>query len=209
MTRIVHFSDLHGSPLTLPKADIYVGTGDLLANSARLWLWPDKGAEQQWQQEWIKQNQKQWSNMFASKTSPLFLVRGNHDFVNISPLFSSHAGKVHEFTDPEIVIEGSLRIAGLRGVKTINGVWADEMNEFEFKYRLDCLKYKDFDILLTHGPASGILDDSFGSEILREFCELKDFKAHLFGHIHETYGTAKKVNKIYSNAATGYNIIDI
>jgi Icc-related predicted phosphoesterase len=34
-------------------------------------------------------------------------------------------------------------------------------------------------------------------------------KAHLFGHIHESYGTYHANGTTYSNAATWFNVIDL
>ncbi len=207
--RIVHFSDFHGSSQSLPKADLYIGTGDFLANSSRLWLWPDKGPERQWQESWIEANYLKWSKMFASHDSPLFLVKGNHDFVSVAPLFEQHSGSIYEFNDPEVAVVNGVRIAGMRGVKTINGIWADEYDETELEFRLDYLKYKDFDILMTHGPSYGVLDEGYGSRAMLEFVNNKDFKMHCFGHTHLDKGVLTLNKKIISNAATGFNIIDL
>lgn len=63
----------------------------------------------------------------------------------------------------------------------------------------------DTDILITHGPPYGILDSCYGrnvgcSELLKA-CERIKPKYHLFGHIHEGYGTKIENGVVYINAS--------
>jgi Icc-related predicted phosphoesterase len=55
----------------------------------------------------------------------------------------------------------------------------------------------NIDILVTHCPPKGILDDNgrWGCPILRELIEDAEPKMHLFGHCHETAGEKVKVGK--------------
>lgn len=66
---------------------------------------------------------------------------------------------------------------------------------------------KGLDILITHGPAYQILDRNSS----REYCGCYDLgryikerkpKYHLFGHIHESYGTYKDDHTTYINCST-------
>jgi Icc-related predicted phosphoesterase len=65
----------------------------------------------------------------------------------------------------------------------------------------------DTDILITHGPPSGILDfvdpkNSPGCEDLTlKLKELKKLKLHVFGHIHESYGTTVRDGVQFVNAS--------
>ena len=65
----------------------------------------------------------------------------------------------------------------------------------------------DVDILITHGPALGILDQNMagiycGSNSLKNRVqELQNLKLHIFGHIHESRGTKIQNNKLFVNAA--------
>jgi predicted phosphodiesterase len=65
----------------------------------------------------------------------------------------------------------------------------------------------DTNVLITHGPPEGIRDgvDSFhrtGCPDLRSRVdELKDLRLHIFGHIHEGYGTQMVGDKLFINAA--------
>ena len=63
----------------------------------------------------------------------------------------------------------------------------------------------DIDVLLTHGPAFGILDwcahgARVGCEDLLEVIEKINPKIHAFGHIHESYGVHETDDTIFVNA---------
>ena len=50
------------------------------------------------------------------------------------------------------------------------------------------------DVLVTHGPALGMLDETYsgegvGCQFLRERVDELHLKLHIFGHIHHSYGT--------------------
>ena len=64
---------------------------------------------------------------------------------------------------------------------------------------------EDTDILITHGPAYGILDlcadgRRVGCHDLLEAVEKIKPKIHAFGHIHEDYGVIEKQGTIFVNA---------
>jgi Icc-related predicted phosphoesterase len=207
MVRTCHFSDLHGQIQQLPEADLYVCTGDILPNSRNLWLFQVKQAEMEFQNHWIKQNVSKWSKIFANPYAPLLVVRGNHSFVDESPLFAYHLGPIHEFNYPEVVQYCGLTIGGFRGVPPINGAWADELSEAELEYR--CESLGKVDVLVTHGPAFGWLDNDYGSTSIRNYLEKHAPKWHLLGHIHEEFGQLDTGTTKISNAACGVNILDI
>jgi len=65
---------------------------------------------------------------------------------------------------------------------------------------------EDTEVLITHGPAFGILDKcpngSLGDQdLLNRIKELPNLKAHIFGHIHESYGKVKKGKITFVNAS--------
>lgn len=64
---------------------------------------------------------------------------------------------------------------------------------------------KKVDVLITHRPPLGVLDNSNGiaygcSDLLDKVNVIKP-KIHLFGHIHDAYGTLELNNIRYYNAA--------
>ena len=211
--KIVHFSDHHGQIPFLPEADLYICTGDILPNS-KMCLWPNKEPEMQIQNHWIDANKDAWAQAFASKEAPLVIVRGNHDFTDLQPLFDKRSSWSYEFTEKPSSFEyNGFTIGGFRGVPPINGIWADEIPENSINFRIRHLE--NLDILLTHGPGYQLLDEGhhYGSEAIRDF--VKDpknagLKLHCFGHTHTDGGKQLLENGIiFSNAATTVNIIDI
>ena len=61
------------------------------------------------------------------------------------------------------------------------------------------------DVLVTHGPPMGVLDrtsrgESVGCEALAEALERIRPRLHVFGHIHESYGTLEKGGTLFVNA---------
>ncbi len=66
---------------------------------------------------------------------------------------------------------------------------------------------KDTDILITHGPPFGILDQTdsnynAGCEMLLKKVNQIKPKIHVFGHIHEGYGMIEKGKTIFANASS-------
>lgn len=63
------------------------------------------------------------------------------------------------------------------------------------------------DVLITHGPPAGYLDETHDGEIVG-CIDLKDAvrrvrpSLHIFGHIHEAYGRIKNGHTEYINAST-------
>lgn len=65
----------------------------------------------------------------------------------------------------------------------------------------------DTDILITHGPPFGILDQASGSgdhqgcrALLDRILQLKP-KLHVFGHVHGAHGTFMTEDTLFVNAA--------
>jgi hypothetical protein len=64
----------------------------------------------------------------------------------------------------------------------------------------------DTDILITHGPPMGILDltlygDTPGCASLLTYVEKIKPALHVFGHIHEAYGTTRQADTMFVNAS--------
>lgn len=72
----------------------------------------------------------------------------------------------------------------------------------------------DVDILITHGPPRGILDETLrakhvGCPQLRErVSTLTSIKLHIFGHIHEGHGTHEDGRVLFVNACTCDHLYD-
>ena len=130
------------------------------------------------------------------------LIGGNHDYFIVENRkdFNKMCKKygVIYLEDEEIIIEG---------IKFYGSPWTPECGNYEFMLPDKQLASKwlqiplDTDVLITHGPAHLILDDSYnrylGSVTLRERIKTiiiigkengHELLAHVFGHIHEGYG---------------------
>jgi Icc-related predicted phosphoesterase len=62
------------------------------------------------------------------------------------------------------------------------------------------------DILITHGPPLGILDNGFGCEDLLQKVTTVKPKLHVFGHVHEQTGIIQQAGTEFINAALVNNI---
>lgn len=252
--RIVHFSDWHGDVFSLPPADLYVCTGDMLPNfrihiidvagkgtveweenldllgeptkakpdGTLLKMPPRPHHEAELQGRYLDRlGSGSMRKLMADKLAPVVCCRGNHDFVDLAPMFAG--GPVFEISDNPIRIsawhykEGPIKVGGVRGVKRHHGRWSDELTKEEFYDRVARLP-SDLEVLVTHAPPEGILDDflgeSIGSAALRSYVARHDpalplLKAHLFGHVHESRGKVTIGETVFSNASLGWTIIDL
>jgi Icc-related predicted phosphoesterase len=76
-------------------------------------------------------------------------------------------------------------------------------------------------VLITHGPPYKILDKCFNGnvgceQLAKRVKELKQLRAHVFGHIHECAGRSKGIhhnvaslNAKYQTRGTPYTVIDV
>lgn len=149
------------------------------------------------------------------------VVRGNHDFVDLHRWFTG--GPTFEFGVHGDVLEfQGLRLAGLRGINFICGEWCDELTSDEWSVAMGRVP-PDCDVLLSHAPPRNVLDDChgnhYGSDHLAQYVQTRMYRteqdgarplrAHLFGHIHESFGSTNIDGTLFSNAATGFLAHDI
>jgi Icc-related predicted phosphoesterase len=145
-------------------------------------------------------------------------VRGNHDYFNYGIQGDSWQG-VNSFN-----LLG-YKWASMRGVPLHTGSWNDELTEDELNVLCQQVPL-DTEILVTHAPPYGILDDArgvptdpmawgnaghdnIGSHAFRKLVEsLPTLKLHMFGHVHEQGANVQvRENVIFSNASTTANFI--
>lgn len=194
--KIVTFSDMHGQQnYNLTKwfdnnpADLLIFAGDLQANQQT-----DYGYE------FIK-----WFHKL--KYPKKILVFGNHDGFYRKTMEYAEKKKYNEIIflfDETTVIDGIKIFGSPHSVEF--GSWWFMMKDEELA---DVWKNipDDVDILITHAPPYGILDntcDGFftGSKtLLQRISELKNMKYHIFGHIHESYGTKAIDGKLFMNVS--------
>ena len=194
--KIVCISDTHTyhHNLILPKGDILIHAGDFCSSG--------------------KQNQvRNFAQWFQSQNfSHKICIPGNHDI--FCELDVMYAKKMFEFTNTHYLFDKEVVIDG---IKFYGSPWQPEFFNWAFNLPRKGQQLKDVwdqipidtNILITHGPPHGILDWSIhsnehvGCELLAsKITELKQLKAHIFGHIHYCHGTQEKDGVKYVNASS-------
>lgn len=190
--RVVAISDTHGlhNQLQLPKGDLLLHSGDV----------SKRGKEQEIIAflHWFSQQDFKYK----------IFIAGNHDFY-----FERASEKEIADLIPDNVIY--LNDSGI----TIEGIniWGSPVQPRFFNWAFNRDRGADIDrhwqlipentdILLTHGPPHGILDETFqgvavGCEMLLQRIEQIQPKYSIFGHIHEGYGQVTKNNIHFINAS--------
>lgn len=135
-------------------------------------------------------------------------IAGNHDFY-----FEKNPLRVQKIV-PEGVIYLNDSGVDINGVKIWGSPvtpqffnWAFNRQRGEALRRHWGLIPADTDVLITHGPPYGILDTTVASQqhagcrdLLQTVGTIRP-KAHVFGHIHESYGVVKRNGIQYINAS--------
>jgi len=157
-----------------------------------------------------------WFNSLDNYTSKVF-ISGNHDwgFQNNDEKIKEIIGFYKDINYLEDDFMGIIEGGGPE-VKIWGSPWQPEFYDWAFNLPRngDELKAKwdmipdDIDILITHGPAWGILDDvegrrgyHLGCELLAERIKQIKPKIHICGHIHSGYGHYYDGHTHYFNAA--------
>jgi Icc-related predicted phosphoesterase len=192
MTRIVCLSDTHNrqGQFHVPDGDILVHAGDLTGRGTL----PEIAAVNEWLGRLPHRHK--------------ILIAGNHDF-----LFEEENLLARSLITNATYLQDSE--ASAEGVKIWGSPWQPWFYDWAFNLRRgEALREKwemipeDTDILITHGPPMGILDEIASGE--RVGCEdLRDRLAgmsappglHVFGHIHEAYGIERGPRTTHVNAA--------
>lgn len=191
--RLICISDTHNQKIEIPNGDVLIHAGDA-TNDGTI------------------EELRAFSNWFKSlphKTK--IFVAGNHDV-----LFEKNRQLAESlFGDAVIYLQDSSVM--VEGIKFYGSPWQPVFFEWAF-----CLprgsalaeKWKlipdDVEVLITHSPPHGILDAvphsegerNEGCEELRKRIEkLRKLKLHIFGHIHEGYGSTEQFGIKFFNAS--------
>lgn len=192
--KIVTFSDIHGQQnkaltewFNSNPADLLIFAGDLQLNNL------DYG------ESFIK-----WIHQLPYTNK--VMVFGNHDGNYIHTLTYIMQ---NEFTDIIFLNNGSIIIDG---VNIFGSPYSVKYQDWWFMLEDEKLSTtwnkipEDTDILITHCPPFGILDYTFENAIagsktlLKRVNGLRNLRYHIFGHIHESYGTININGKTFINA---------
>ena len=189
--KIVAISDTHGKhrELTLPDGDLIIHAGDFCHYGSQSDL-----------EDFLS-----WYKMLDYQTK--ILIGGNHDF------FAAESGDRFRQMLPSGIIyleDSGIEIYGLKiwgsPVQPDLVQWAfGKKRGLPMKAHWDLIP-PDTDILITHTPPYGILDQtrsgrSIGCEELTKRIAELDLRIHIFGHIHGSYGKCKIGNTQYFNAS--------
>jgi Predicted phosphoesterases, related to the Icc protein len=190
--KIVAISDTHGQhrKLKLPKGDIIIHAGDISKRGHPVEI-------------------EDFLDWFSNlKFQHKVFIAGNHDFF----LEQAHPNIINGMIPKNVVYlnDSGVEIDGLK-------VWGSPITPYfhnwafnrergaEIKKHWDLIP-DDTDILITHGPPFGILDETVYSK--RTGCEellLRVYQIqpeyHIFGHIHEDYGMLAKREITFVNAS--------
>jgi predicted phosphohydrolase len=189
MMKIVALSDTHSrhKSLVVPDGDILIHAGDATMGG-RL-------------DEIVEFNR--WLGTLPHPVK--VFCAGNHDW-----LFERAPGLARSLLTHATYLQDELMV--VQGLRIYASPWQPRF--FDWAFNLDRgapLRRKwdsipaDTDILITHGPPYGILDQNpsgehCGCEELRAAVERIQPRLHIFGHIHQGYGTLDYAGTRFVNA---------
>lgn len=188
--KIVTISDTHQKHINLkiPDGDMLIVAGDITEGIYFL------GADRF----------NAWLGTLPHKYK--IVIAGNHDFY-----FQDQPDRVKEILSNAIYLnESGITI---EGIKIWGSPWTKWFYDWAFNIPIgtDADYWKkvpdDTDILITHGPPYGILDttklrnEPAGCKELLKTVERIKPKLHVFGHIHESYGTYTNKETTFINTS--------
>ena len=190
--KIVAISDTHGQhqSMSIPSGDLLIHAGDLSKRGT-------------------KTEVEDFLNWFSTLPHPYkVFIAGNHDFY-----FERESNSEIQKMIPENIIYLNDNQTVIEGVK----IWGSPIQPWFFDWAFnrkrgaEIKKHWDLipagtDILITHGPAFGILDltinyKNVGCEELIKKIEIIKPKYHICGHIHEAHGVMEKDGTTFINAS--------
>jgi len=191
--KLVCLSDTHGyhKKLTIPDGDFLIHVGDFSMRANRSTVCEFA--------RWFK----------AQPHTHKIIVAGNHDVA----LEGDRRWALEEFAPAHYLAHERVILGGLTFFGSPFSPAIRDPSDWSFDYPPDSDRSRDLwdnipkriDVLITHGPPKGILDrvnDPHPGEdpnvgdvnLLRRVMEIQP-RAHIFGHIHEGFGTYQHPTK--------------
>lgn len=207
--KILATSDLHGElPTISAPADLLALIGDIFIDASE----PE-------QMLWLRRELIPWLSTIP--VNEVLLVGGNHDFVLETKVCREFLAREDLPVQVTYLEDKTIERNGL----TIHGSpWTHRPTAWAFNREEDLLydtwkNLAEIDILMTHSPPYGILDEAFngkwmesmGSKSLLKIVESNPPKLHLFGHIHPAAGVKTTQETTFVNVsrmAEAYNPIN-
>lgn len=191
--RIVCISDTHNKHrnINLPDGDVLIHAGDF-TNQGKY-------------TEFVVFSN--WLLEIKHKYKKIFLIAGNHDFLmqNNPSIAYELLDKCEYLYDKEFVYDG---------LKFYGSPWTPWFHDWAFNLnRGSAIAAKwemipnDTNVLITHGPAYGILDKNKNDEhcgckdLYDRLSYLVDLEVHISGHLHEARGTTKQGKVTFVNSS--------
>lgn len=208
--KIVATSDIHGKfeSLIQETGDLLIIAGDICPNFFR-----NKHHDAMRQGIWLENEFYPLlvSLVRRNRFKNIVVVPGNHDRVfEVSP---RSVEKLFDFVGIHLLIDKQVEVGGL---KIFGSPWSKWFYGDYWAFNLPkemtgelAKKYygqipENVDILVSHGPALGILDMTERGEqvgcpfLLNELRRIKP-RLHIFGHIHEDRGVLELDGTIHAN----------
>ena len=187
--KCVAIADTHGMyrDIQIPDGDVLIHAGDITRQGRSHELYDFN--------DWLGEQPHQHK----------IVIAGNHDWC-----FESHPNGSRSAITNAIYLQDESVI--INGIKFYGSPWQPWFLDWAFNLqRGEEIQEKwdlisnDVDVLITHGPAFGILDKvdrgSVGCEnLLSKIEEIKP-KVHVCGHIHEGYGEITRKGIKFINAS--------
>lgn len=203
MTRIVLISDTHE---VKPLADLDLPDGDILIHAGD---WSNVGSDLG-----VMIMANQFKALIPKYKLGVVLTAGNHEvgFEKYSPWAKKRTFEGLYYLEHESVELGGLKIFGSPYTPEFSHGWAYNVPRGKPLVDMWAQIPDDTQILITHGPPYGYGDyapyskENVGCEdLLARVGQLKELRAHIFGHIHPGYGWSQKAGHegpIFVNAST-------
>lgn len=191
--KIVTVSDTHSmhESVDVPDGDVLIHAGDFTGRGSIYDLEDFLG----------------WFAQFPHENK--ILIAGNHDWCFQREGLRQEA--IDMTNEVATYLEDSSVV--IDGVKFYGAPWQPEFCDWAFNVprgeplaEIWAKIEADTNVLITHGPPHKILDWCPGGhvgceDLLTAVQKLPDLKYHIFGHIHESYGTEKFLDVTYVNAS--------
>lgn len=195
MTKLVFISDTHGQEPEVEDGDILIHCGDLTM----------VGRSKEYKRAF------DWLNSLPHRHK--LYILGNHDFPDDLKYVAHHYGSMRQLKTTSVTEVDGLRFVGLPYVVNLPR-WAYNHDEFTLEQIAmnTVATVGKADVLVTHSPPYGILDQCVinekegslghvGAKAYTGLAAKLGAKVHAFGHIHEDGGVIKELGGIkYVNA---------